>query len=145
MIHNDVRRLEGDPNLGHWGVGTNGNEVLAQVKSASPDCDQERILLSVNSALSLAITMKEVAMGERTTIQKIGVMKGSIDLEHRDGMIHVTMAGGACSIGGSQVEAVMADYDALEFAEALAGQAFDLLVREKGVRNARFEGSRRPA
>jgi len=55
------------------------------------------------------------------------------------------MGGGACAIGDSHVTAVMANYDALEFAESLSGQAFDMLVRKRMERKSRFKGTVRPA
>lgn len=148
MIHNKLRRLEKDNNMGHWAVAKNAmvdDEVLAQIMSAAPDCDQERVSMSIDSALAMAITVKEVVTGQRQEAQNIVVRLGTVEIKAVDGMIHVTMAGGACAIGDSSVTTVMADYDAIEFAESLSGQAFDMLVRQRIERKARFEGTVRPA
>jgi hypothetical protein len=148
MIHNRLRRLEKDHDMGHWAVARNAmvdDEVLAQVMSSAPDCDQERVSMSIDSAIAMAITLKEVVTGQRKETQNIVVRLGTVEIQSVDGMIHVTMTGGACAIGDSSVTAVMADYDALEFAESLSGQAFDLLVRQRIERKSRFEGTVRPA
>jgi hypothetical protein len=113
--------------------------------SSAPDCDQERVSMSIDSAIAMAITLKEVVTGQRKETQNIVVRLGTVEIQSVDGMIHVTMTGGACAIGDSSVTAVMADYDALEFAESLSGQAFDLLVRQRIERKSRFEGTVRPA
>ena len=148
MIHNKLRRLEKDHDLGHWAVAKNAmvdDEVLAQIMSAAPDCDQERISMSIDSALAMAIALKEVVTGQRQKTQNIVVRLGTAEISPVDGMIHVTMFGGACAIGDSSVTAVIADYDAIEFAESLSGQAFDMLVRQRIERKSRFEGTVRPA
>ena len=148
MIHNKLRRLEKDHNMGHWAVAKNAmvnDEILAQIMSSAPGCDQERVSMSIDSALSMAITLKEVATGQRQDTQNIVVDLGSVEIRPVEGAVHVTMAGGVCAIGDSSVTAVMADYDAIEFAEALSGQAFDLLVRQKVERKRRYEGNVRPA
>lgn len=148
MIHNKLRRLEGDHNLGHWAVAasaTTKDEVLAQIMSAEPDLDQERIAMSIDSALAMAITLKEVVTGQREKTQNIVVNLGAAEIRKNEGMVHVTMFGGVCAIGDSSVTAIMADYDALEFAESLSGQAFDLLVRQKVERKSLYQGKVRPA
>lgn len=148
MIHNNLRRLEEDHDLGHWAVAKNAmvdDEILAQVMSSAPDCDQERVSMSIDSAIAMAIALKEVVTGQRQETQNIVVRLGTVEIQSVDDMIHVTMTGGACAIGDSSVTAVMATYDALEFAESLSGQAFDLLVRQRIERKSRFEGTMRPA
>ena len=148
MIHNKLRRLENDHDPGHWAVAKNAmvdGEVLAQIMSSAPGCDQERVSMSIDSALAMAITLKEVVTGQRQKTQNTVVSLGAVEIRPVDGMIHVTMFGGACAIGDSSVTAIMADYDAIEFAESLSGQAFDMLVRQRIERKSRFEGTVRPA
>ena len=148
MIHNKLRRLEKDYDMGHWAVAKNAmvdDEVLAQIMSSAPGCDQERVSMSIDSALAMAIILKEVVTGQRQEPQNIVVRLGTVEIRPVDDIVHVTMSGGACAIGDSSVTAVMADYDAIEFAEALSGQAFDLLVRQKVERKRRYEGNVRPA
>ena len=62
MLHNYLRRLEGNQDVGSWSfapAAMRSMGMLFQIMGPGPDCEQERLLLSRKASLQFADALRE--------------------------------------------------------------------------------------
>ena len=130
MIHNSLRRHEGQNDQGSWSFAPCADRskgMLFQIMGPGPACDQERVVLTHVGAFSLADALRAAASTQ-------------FPMDHtlRDGTAHITLtkSRGSDDIAirltggtiGDDVTASMLPYDALEAAMAIYHRTLEVQI-----------------
>lgn len=121
MIHNYLRRHEGNRNVGNWSFAPCAERekgMLFQIMGPGPECDQERVLISRGNAYALAASLRRAVVETEGMSHTIGEGTARIFIEKKPGAdhFHVRLNGGMI---GDDVTVSMLGYDGLEIAQMI--------------------------